>query len=305
MKKLGFAVLIVILAGLIGAGVAFADPGNGQEVCPHDGDWIKIDTTGDPMAISIAAPAGFLIDDVCTKRATIIDYRYDLMTTNFGINYGDHAISHYSYTLVEIDEHPPEYKTTTSNSCFGVFETNWKRLWNTRRERYGKWFPIGTTKIHEWTDLLTRETWGEITEPKRCQWLKLNNDCEGFELYLHFLGKKVVLFEGEWLIKEELEVATFEDKILGTIDIFEPEECYECIAETVFYWTDGYCEIRQRGGPIGGQERPFIPMQDLYCGCGYGHDEGWEGLYANSCTGPEEYKFWNELPKFCGATPCE
>jgi hypothetical protein len=80
-----------------------------------------------------------------------------------------------------------------------------------------------------------------------------------------------------------------------------------CKRETVFYWSDGWCKIRQRGGPIMGQTRPFLPDQNAYCGCDYAHEEGWEGLYAVSdCDGGgEEYTFWNELPQYCGYQSCE
>ena len=56
------------------------------------------------------------------------------------------------------------------------------------------------------------------------------------------------------------------------LDIPEPPELPK-----VFYWDDGWCVIRQTGGPIGGQERPFIPMQLLFCG--YATETGWEGFY--------------------------
>lgn len=108
MKRLGIFILFALLALML---VTTASATT-QETCPDGDGWTKVETVGDPMSITITAPAGFLVDDVCTKRSTIVEFFYDQMVAVFTKCYDDHAISHYSYTLTEIEPTPtpePEY----------------------------------------------------------------------------------------------------------------------------------------------------------------------------------------------------
>ena len=109
---------------------------------------------------------------------------------------------------------------------------------------------------------------------------------------------------GEWVADGTKQTRSRElfDPISEEICGYETETKCNPIYD-VFYWDDGNCSIRQRGGPIMGQTRPFHYDQNAYCGCGYAHDEGWEGFWVNNCQ--SEYKFWNELPKYCGFQSCE
>lgn len=235
MRKFLVLVLLVLAAILLTSFSVSADA-----VCPKGSGWTKIETTGEPYSITIHADPGFVIGQVCIKRSTIVQY-FTVNNTPFSIAFGDHAISHYSYTQVPREPNP--------NYALDV-------------------------------------------------------DCEGWEvIYLpdEERNEGTLVASGKWSQKDVLEAASvYIEQLEITVDVFEPKRCYECVPKTVFYWTDGLCMIRQREGPIGGQTRPFRPMQNLYCGCDYAHDDGWEGIFANSCTGPEEYKYWNELPQFCG-----
>lgn len=95
MKKKIFILFVLLSACLLTAQIVL-----NQETCPEGNGWTKVETAGDPMSITIEADPGCLIDDVCTKRATIIDWFWDQFVAIFTVSYDDHAISHYSYTQV-------------------------------------------------------------------------------------------------------------------------------------------------------------------------------------------------------------
>lgn len=118
--------------------------------------------------------------------------------------------------------------------------------------------------------------------------------CEGETIYGPW-SDWVVSGEEQTRVREVLDAIT--EEVCG----YETEKTC-AIIDKVFYWDDGWCKMRQREGPIGGQTRPFIPMIYRYCGCGYEWGE-WTGYWVNNCQ--SQYDFWNELPEFCGAQSCE
>lgn len=93
-----WGLILIAILGLI-LFVVLPAKAEGQETCPEGNGWIKVETEGEPMQLEITAPEGCLVDDVCTKRATILDWFYDQFVETFRVEYKDHAISHYSYTL--------------------------------------------------------------------------------------------------------------------------------------------------------------------------------------------------------------
>ena len=318
MAKAGLVSAVIVMLALVLVTVAFADPiinRTPDATYPHSSDLNHPEYWGENCQ---KYEEGF-DGDVATMPPG-----YSLLVLKAGQSnfvwfnpadglYGTPSFQDISHSIVCRGDipipHPPYSKTFTYADCFGVREVTKFYEWKeTKRGGYYRVVKVTSKQLHKWSDPLSLETFGEFKEPSYCQLLYLNNDCEGFELFVSIFGHDVTLMKGEWKIKDELEMATYEGKYLDfTVDIFEPEECYECKRESVFYWSDGFCMIRQRGGPIGGQQRPFMPMQDMYCGCGYAHEEGWEGFYAESdCKGAgEEYTYWNELALFCGAQSCE
>jgi hypothetical protein len=233
MKKILFAILIVIVAGLIGVSIAFANGGGNQGTCPNTNGWIKIDS-GDLSIYPVPGATAY-----CFKAGPFLtDHIPQGGFGQEGACEAEHiercGLSHWSYFKGEIPQ---------------------------------------------------REYWGE-------------SNCYDYAFYL-FDGETVFQQGGGSWFDTEKDVVCLDDVCVERDPNFP---CKPCVREKVFYWSDGWCSIRQRGGPIGGQTRPFLPMQNLYCGCDYAHDEGWEGFYAVSdCKGEgEEYTFWNELPQFCG-----
>ncbi len=138
-------------------------------------------------------------------------------------------------------------------------------------------------------------------------------DCDGWTLYfkLSCESDAEVVDSGRWLdttTDESRLVAGVYNDMKYAIRVIEPQNCDECVPEHVFVWFhERGCNLRQRGGPIGGQTRPFVPMQEYYC-CPksiYPTDEGWTGRYINSCQRSQEYTYWNELPQFNRPFICE
>lgn len=442
-----------------------------QETCPDGDGWTKVNTTGEPMSITITAPEGKLVDDVCIKRATIVEYFYDQMVEIFTKSYTDHAISHYSYTLADKPPEPEECESgEIASAVFNFSATGWAG-WSCPRGQtivsgrvipssfstnfsgpaapgepmypsyphytytppeegwvvqaggtagqaqicmvcaeappvcedeeaynYGEplpcvydvcpnleglqeevpegyvkpgrrcipkpeplhdywlkvWYEVDckgveyyfavmdfqtmllgpfSLKTHTWTDPFTLEVAPAVTnigynpgepygtlfaddvppinEPEQCyeepeEDYLINVDCDGWEVVYISGEVRVVVDSGKWKDKGTLEAVSVEiPQMKITVDVLEPRDCYECDKKSLFYWTDGWCMIRQREGPIGGQTRPFIPMIYGYCGCDYEWGE-WEGVWIRVCEGKEtaEYEYWDELPQGCGWRNC-
>jgi LPXTG-motif cell wall-anchored protein len=104
--------LVVVLGFALAVGTPVATAAV-EDVCPA-GDSGKIDTPGEPLSVTVTAPAGFLIDSYCVKAGSenqgdgpvVVDVVPPAAEVT--ITYpGGKEISHYSYTLVEIAEEPP------------------------------------------------------------------------------------------------------------------------------------------------------------------------------------------------------
>jgi len=101
MKRLISLVFVALAMGfVVAAPPAQAVPGN-VTICP-EGDSGKIDTTGDPLEVTITAPEGFLIDSYCVKGGQdtlFVDVDPPAAEVTISLPSGK-AVSHYSYTLV-------------------------------------------------------------------------------------------------------------------------------------------------------------------------------------------------------------
>jgi hypothetical protein len=99
MKRMISLVFAALAMGtVLAAPTAQAAP----NVCPA-GDSGKIDTSGNPLEVTITAPEGFLIDTYCVKGGTtvlIVDVDPDAAQVTISLPSGK-AVSHYSFTLVE------------------------------------------------------------------------------------------------------------------------------------------------------------------------------------------------------------
>lgn len=111
----GLALLAVVLVLSVGVGSATsAETG----LCAA-GDSGKIDVSGDNVTLTLTAPDGFVISGYCVKAGSVKQalgpesYVVDPPATSVVISHSSgKAISHYSYTLEESVECPPE-----DNSC--------------------------------------------------------------------------------------------------------------------------------------------------------------------------------------------
>lgn len=105
LKKVGTTITLLVVASLgLGIGPAMAQ----QEVCPGL-DSGKINTSGDPLSVTVTAPAGFLISGYCVKAGSdASDAGVEFVTVDppqasVTISHSSgKAVSHYSYSLVEI-----------------------------------------------------------------------------------------------------------------------------------------------------------------------------------------------------------
>lgn len=105
LRKAGTTITLLVVASLgLGIGPAMAQ----QEVCPGL-DSGKIDTSGDPLSVTVTAPAGFLISGYCVKAGSdASDAGVEFVTVDppqasVTISHSSgKAVSHYSYSLVQI-----------------------------------------------------------------------------------------------------------------------------------------------------------------------------------------------------------
>lgn len=105
LRKAGTTITLLVVASLgLGIGPAMAQ----QEVCPGL-DSGKINTSGDPLSVTVTAPAGFLISGYCVKAGSdASDAGVEFVTVDppqasVTISHSSgKAVSHYSYSLVQI-----------------------------------------------------------------------------------------------------------------------------------------------------------------------------------------------------------
>lgn len=116
LKKAGSTITLLVVASLaLRIGPAVAQ----QEVCPGL-DSGKIDTSGDPASVTVTAPAGFLISGYCVKAGSdasgagveFVTVNPPQATVTISHTSGK-AVSHYSYSLVEIQTPPTSPPPTT------------------------------------------------------------------------------------------------------------------------------------------------------------------------------------------------
>lgn len=116
LKKVGSTITLLVVASLaLGIGPAVAQ----EAVCPAL-DSGKIDTPGEPASVTVTAPQGFLISGYCVKAGSdesgagveFVTVSPPQATVTISHTSGK-AVSHYSYSLVEI-ETPPTSPPPTS-----------------------------------------------------------------------------------------------------------------------------------------------------------------------------------------------
>ena len=278
MAKAGLITAIVVGLLIAVMGVAFA---NGQETCPTGLGWTKVeapDSTINGTTISFSIPVDKIVTAVCVKASTNIYNWTGIATAHFSWNIGgQYDVSHYSYYMIDDEYEPCDETTGFQQVGDPILVATW---------------PNGT-KVYSVVYINYDARDQETVCGRRAQIVIVPPEADKC---IHTTGW--VDIGGGVYVKYDL----FDQEV-----VCDRKKDKPCVKEEVFYWSDGFCMIRQRGGPIGGQQRPFMPMQDTYCGCGYAHEEGWDGFYAVSdCKGEgEEYTYWNELPLFCGAQSCE
>jgi hypothetical protein len=119
LKKVGFTIILLVTGTLaLGIGPAAAQ----EEVCPAL-DSGKIDTPGEPTSVVVTAPEGFLISGYCVKAGSdesgagvefvTVDPPQESVTITHP---SGKAVSHYSYSLVEIETPPSTPPTTPPSS---------------------------------------------------------------------------------------------------------------------------------------------------------------------------------------------
>jgi hypothetical protein len=343
MKRLLLVIGIIIVAMLALAFVASAGEA-GIDTCPSGGDWIKIEPLSG-TSYTYTAPAGRLVAEVCYKAGdTVVKYLVtpptQTVTVNStvwnkpecpeatGCNYQD--LSHASFRLVN-DEVDITYDTWFRNDCTAVYYRG--RVLVDGQVVKGP-FSLGQ---HFWTDPYLLETapaksgtfnvgygsmsfsFDPISEREHC--LEQNDgvvyavvDCKGWKIVYKASceSEEIIIDSGVWkdlTTNESFSRGGLYEGIPYRLEIIEPQDCDKpCVPEHVFVWFhESGCNLRQFGGPIGGQKRPFVPMQSHYC-CPksiYPTDEGWTGRYINSCQRTEEFTYWNELPQFNRPFVCE
>lgn len=117
MKRIVIAAAVVVagIVGFAGGSPATADDEKpGQEVCgPLDSG--KINTSGDPLSVTVSAPAGKVITGYCVKAGSdqsvpggAVRYVTGLSVTTLTIrHFSGKAVSHYSLSYGEPDEVEP------------------------------------------------------------------------------------------------------------------------------------------------------------------------------------------------------
>lgn len=162
MKRI--ATTIAVLAVTLTAALpAFANDG----VCgPLDSG--KIDTTGDPMTVTITADAGYLVTGYCVKGGSInqddgpVYITLDPPVPTITIEYkgGAKAISHYSWSQA------PDETTTTTSSTTTTSTTTTMPTTTTSEATTNTTTPETTTTTDPTTtttSLVTTTTTGETT----------------------------------------------------------------------------------------------------------------------------------------------
>lgn len=116
LKTAGLTITLLVVASMgLGIGPAAAQ----QAICPAL-DSGKIDTSGDPASVTVTAPGGFLISGYCVKAGSdASDAGVEFVTVvppqaTVTISHpSGKAVSHYSYSLVEVETPPTEPPPTT------------------------------------------------------------------------------------------------------------------------------------------------------------------------------------------------
>jgi hypothetical protein len=117
MKNKLLVVILFILLGILlaGSSVTVFAGGNGQETCPHTGDWVKYDgLSGHSFTMpSGDIPAGWYVADNCVKYATNVDFG----SGDTVVSDGKHEISHASFLLKEREQEPEEANAKLTFIC--------------------------------------------------------------------------------------------------------------------------------------------------------------------------------------------
>lgn len=109
-----FVTSLASLVLLSGAAAVPAAAGAGTQVCPSL-DTGKIDTTGDPLTVTVTAPEGYAIGQVCVKAGSVqqgdgpelLVPDAGVTSLTFGHSSGK-AVSHWSASFVPLPEPEPE-----------------------------------------------------------------------------------------------------------------------------------------------------------------------------------------------------
>jgi hypothetical protein len=109
-------IILIAATGLTVTGNGVASAGDDGQVCTGL-DSGKIDTTGDPLSVTVTAPAGYLIDGYCVKAGSVqqgngpeyVSVSPPSASVTITHSTGK-AVSHYSYSLT------PKSTTTTSTT---------------------------------------------------------------------------------------------------------------------------------------------------------------------------------------------
>jgi hypothetical protein len=326
MKKILFAILVVVLAGLIGVSIAWADSVNRtpDATFPHSSELNKPEYWGDNCTKYESGfdgdvgtmPSGYSL--LVLKAGTQNFVWYNPTAGDYGTpNFKD--ISHSIVCRGETPEPTVQYKKQYRVNCNGVKMQKLRRV--CVDGNCGSWHVVQRWHyIHRWTNPLELETWRRFNEPERCYTpggsdIVLDVDCIGFEvIYIpdsNFPEQGEVIFAGKWGPKDVIETAHFpgdEELGLEPFDIVEPEECYECVPDRqIWVWKifnqDGTVAGLLRDlGYDGTYDAPGLHMQRGYFGCDF-YPGDVHGYYVDDCQ--PEYDHWQELPLFCGFSSCE
>jgi hypothetical protein len=121
---LGIFLFGAVVIWVIGVGVRVAgiDDANAAEVCDAL-DSGKINTTGDPLTVTITAPAGHLIDGYCVKAGSAssgdgpVHVTVNPPQASVTFEYpGGKAVSHYSYSFIGVEQPTTTTTSTTSTT---------------------------------------------------------------------------------------------------------------------------------------------------------------------------------------------
>ena len=118
----GAVIVWIIGVGVRVAGIDDANAAQQAQVCDAL-DSGKINTTGDPLTVTITAPAGHLIDGYCVKAGSAnsgdgpVHVTVNPPQATVTIEYpGGKAVSHYSYSFIGVEEPTTTTTSTTSTS---------------------------------------------------------------------------------------------------------------------------------------------------------------------------------------------